>query len=154
MTFHRSVKLLVGLGLLSLVALLTLAAAHACTAPCGASAGATATPQPPTAATTAVTSAPNPPVGFFNVPNSPNGTSDLILLGNGRYMLASHNVTGNYEINGDQITFVEDSGSDAVCLGTLGTYKWRLDNSVLTLQVVEDGCPERRSDFQDPMTLY
>ncbi len=101
----------------------------------------------------ACNSASTKPIGLFKIPKSPYGTTSLTLQADGRFVLGGNDVRGKYEINGDEISFVEDGGSSAACVGTLGKYKWSLNNQILTLQKVDDSCSFRADDFQDPMPL-
>lgn len=84
------------------------------------------------------------------------GDSELRLLDGGQYTnggIGVVSVAGRYTITQNQIVFNEYGPADAPCLHIPGTYKWRLNRKVLTLEEVEDKCPTRRFDWGSGLWL-
>jgi hypothetical protein len=63
----------------------------------------------------------------------------------GNHMAVTHNgrevMQGAYQVNGNQITFSEDTGPYAC--RTPGTYTWQMSNGQVTFTRVQDACVGR-----------
>ncbi len=52
-------------------------------------------------------------------------------------------VTGNFEIENDNISFTNEKGPQACPQGSVGNYTFKLEDKELKMQLIEDGCSGR-----------
>lgn len=81
-----------------------------------------------------------------------NDSTALDLTGDGRY---SQSFPGNpsvihgvWRYRNGKMTFVEEGGKGAACIGKPGTYSWKFSHDQLTLRSLAEPCKFRRRDFQ------
>ena len=76
------------------------------------------------------------------------GSFTLTFTADGKYLIARGGtpvVEGMAQADGDQLTVRDTSGSMACEADVSGHYKWRLEQDVLTLAVIDDACKGRAS---------
>jgi hypothetical protein len=67
----------------------------------------------------------------------------VVVYGGPSALQAEQLVTGTYEVSGDELQLIEDSG----CGEVSGTYIWELVDEGLRTTLVEDDCEDRREGF-------
>lgn len=85
------------------------------------------------------------------------GDSELVFLEGSRYTsgaIGAVSVEGTYALTQEQIVFIEYGPADAPCLHIAGTYEWRLNRNVLTLQELDDPCSTRQFDWRSGLWVW
>lgn len=81
-----------------------------------------------------------------------SGGVTLSLTTGGRYSVSQGGasaVEGTYRIEGDTVTFTDESGPYACAAAKPpgGTYSWKIEETALTLRRLSDACAERAADL-------